>query len=93
MKLWNILVQRSVGHLTRVAAALALLALAIMAGSVIYPRPLLVVFAMSVGHVIGGAAFACYLVAVLVDVSRNNPKADSIVPGTERAASPRSERP
>jgi hypothetical protein len=82
MKLWQRLVQRSVGQLTRVAAALALLALAIMVSSVVYPRPLLVVFAMSVGHVIGAAAFACYLVAVLVDVARSNPnpRTDSMVP-------------
>ena len=92
MKLWERLIQRSVGQLTRVAAVLALLALAIMAFSVVYPRPLWVVFAMSVGHVVGGAAFACYLVAVLVDVSRSNPRMDSISPRSKEAAS-HSERP
>ena len=86
MKLWERLVQRSIGQLTRVAAVLALLALAIMVSSIVYPRPLLVVFAMSVGHVIGGAAFACYLIAVLVDVSRGNPRADSVAP-TNKAQS------
>jgi hypothetical protein len=87
MKLWERLVQRSVGQLTRVAALLALLALAIMVSSVLYPRPLLVVFAMSVGHVIGGAAFACYLVAVLVDISRSNPRPDSLAPSVSKASS------
>ncbi len=92
MKFWERLVQRSVGQLTRVAAALALLALAIMVSSVVYPRPLLVVFAMSVGHVIGAAAFACYLVAVLVDVARSNPRTDSMVPRPKEKAAPGSER-
>jgi hypothetical protein len=87
MKLWERLVQRSIGQLTRVAAVLALLALAIMVSSIVYPRPLLVVFAMSVGHVIGGAAFACYLIAVLVDVSRSNPRADSVAPSSSKAQS------
>ena len=86
MKLWERLVQRSIGQLTRVAAVLALLALAIMVSSIVHPRPLLVVFAMSVGHVIGGAAFACYLIAVLVDVARSNPQADSAAP-TSKAQS------
>jgi hypothetical protein len=87
MKLGKILIQRSVGQLTRVAAVLALLALAIVVSSIVYPRPLLVVFAMSVGHVIGGAAFACYLIAVLVDVSRSNPRADSLAPTSNKAPS------
>jgi len=87
MKLWRTLIQRSVSQLTRFAAALALLALLIMVSSVVYPRPLLVVFAMSVGHVIGGAAFACYLLAVLVDVSRSNPPSDSLAPSEAKAPS------
>jgi hypothetical protein len=84
VKLWQRLVRRSVGQLTRVAAVLALLALAIIVSSILYPRPLLVVFAMSVGHVIGGAAFACYLIAVLVDVSRSNRAADSVAPSSNK---------
>lgn len=70
MKFFQMLAHRSVTHLTRTAAVLALVALAIIAFSVIFPRPLAVVFAMSVGHVIGGAAFVCYLLAVVLDVSR-----------------------
>jgi hypothetical protein len=85
MKLRELLFRRSVGELTRVAAALALLALAIMALSVIFPRPLLVVFAMSAGHVIGGAAFAFYLLAVLLDVRRSGSAVESVAPHPEKS--------
>ena len=71
---------RSVAHLTRVAAVLALIALAIIVFSVLFPRPLPVIFAMSAGHIIGGAAFACYLLAVLLDISRSDTKSSSVAP-------------
>ena len=70
--LWQLLRTRSVAHLTRLAAVLALVALAAIVISVLFPRPLPVIFAMSAGHVIGGTAFACYLLAVLLDVSRSD---------------------
>jgi hypothetical protein len=79
--LWELIRTRSVAHLTRVAAILALVGLGSMVYSVLVPRPLPVIFAMSVGHVIGGAAFACYLVAVLLDVSRSSTNTNSIAPG------------
>ena len=79
-RLWEIVKARSVGQLTRVAAVLALIALAAIVFSVLVPRPLPVIFAMSAGHAIGGAAFACYLVAVLLDVSRSGTRTDSIAP-------------
>ena len=60
----------SVRWLTRLACLLALLGLAVMCFSVLVPRPLPVIFAMSGGHAIGGAAFACYLLAVLLDLAR-----------------------
>jgi hypothetical protein len=78
-RLWEVVKTRSVGQLTRVAAVLALVALAVMVASVVFPRPLLVILAMSAGHVIGGAAFACYLLAVLLDVARGG-TAMSIAP-------------
>jgi hypothetical protein len=84
MSLKESLRKRSVTGLTRLAAMLALVGLAIMACSVVVPRPVPVVFAMSVGHAIGIAAFACYLLAVLLDISRSSP-ATSIRP-TEQAA-------
>ena len=68
--LWNTLKARSVARLTTLAAVLALVALAIMVVSVIFPRPLVVILAMSGGHALGGAAFVCYLLAELNDVAR-----------------------
>jgi hypothetical protein len=60
----------SVRWLTRLACVLALVGLAVMCFSVIVPRPLPVIFAMSGGQAIGIAAFTCYLVAVLLDLAR-----------------------
>jgi hypothetical protein len=64
----------SVRWLTRIACVLALVGLAVMCFSVLVPRPLPVIFAMSGGHAIGVAAFACYLVAVLLDLARREGK-------------------
>jgi hypothetical protein len=64
---------QSVRHLTRLAAVLALIGLAIMVLSILWPKPLLVITAMSAGHAIGIAAFFCYLLAVVLDVSRGAP--------------------
>ena len=58
---------RSVVGLVRIACWAALLALAIMCLSILDPAPLTVIFAMSVGHVIGGFAFLCYLLSILAD--------------------------
>jgi hypothetical protein len=54
--------------LVRLACYLALAALAVMVYSIVNPRPLPVIFAMSAGHVIGAFAFACYFVSVLLDI-------------------------
>jgi hypothetical protein len=74
---------RSVVSLVRIACWAALLALAIMCLSIIDPAPLTVIFAMSVGHVIGAFAFVCYLLSVLIDSVRRG----SDPPGNERAKS------
>jgi hypothetical protein len=60
----------SVRGLTRLACGLALIALAALCYSVVLPRPLPVIFAMSGGHLIGGAAFCCYLLAIVLDLAR-----------------------
>lgn len=60
----------SVVGLIRLACWIALVGLAVMALSIIYPAPLAVIFAMSVGQVIGIIAFLCYLLSVLMDVVR-----------------------
>jgi hypothetical protein len=66
MKLRSLL-ERSVPGLVRAASVWALVGLATISLSLVWPRALPVIFAMSVGHLIGGAAFACYLLAVIVD--------------------------
>jgi hypothetical protein len=62
--------QRTVESLVRMACWAALLALAILCASILHPMPLSVIFAMSVGHAIGGFAFVCYLVSILLDTVR-----------------------
>ncbi len=71
------LAQRSVTGLTRAACFLALLGLAVMAFSILVPKPLPVIMAMSLGQGIGVAAFACYLLAVLVDVLQTSRAAEA----------------
>jgi hypothetical protein len=50
----------------------ALLGLVVMVASIVIPAPLLIIFAMSVGQVIGIAAFLCYLVSILMDIVRGS---------------------
>ena len=71
---------RSVRQLTRIAAVLALVGLAMMAYSILSPRPLPVILAMSVGQLFGVVALACYVVAVVLDVSRRPSAPDSLAP-------------
>lgn len=62
--------KRTLESLVRMACWAALLGLAILCFSILHPMPLSVIFAMSVGHVIGGFAFVCYLVSILLDLVR-----------------------
>jgi len=73
VKLYTRLVQRGVPALIRLACVLALLALGLMCWSVLNPRPLPVIFAMSLGHAVGGTAFVCYLLAVVLDAGQRVP--------------------
>jgi len=57
--------------LTRAACVFALLGLGLMSYSIIDQRAIPVIVAMSVGHAFGIAAFACYLLAVILD-TRNS---------------------
>jgi len=75
LRLLRNIARRSVSHLIRVAAWLALSGLAIMAYSIISPRPLPVILAMSVGHVIGALAVTCYLLAIVLNASQKAPGA------------------
>lgn len=56
--------------LVRVAAVLALIGLALFVWSVLDPRPVPVVVAMSVGQGIGTLSFLLYLLAVYLDLRR-----------------------
>jgi hypothetical protein len=62
--------KRSVVFMARAACWVALVGLAVMCSSIIRPMPLLIIFAMSVGQVIGIVAVLLYLVAILADVIR-----------------------
>ena len=64
------LMEHSVETLTRLACIVGLVALAIMAASILHPGPVLIIFATSVGQVIGGFALLCYALAVVMDVKR-----------------------
>jgi hypothetical protein len=66
----------SVITLTRAACVFALLGLSLMSYSIIVPRAVPVITAMSLGHVFGISAFACYLLAIVLDI-RNRGRADS----------------
>jgi hypothetical protein len=71
MKLIARIARASVPELIRIACVLSLAGLAIIVYSILSPRPLAVISAMSVGHGIGGAAFICYVLAIVLDtVSR-----------------------
>jgi hypothetical protein len=61
----------SVVMLTRIACVCALIGLGLMAYSLIDPRAIPVIVAMSVGHAFGFAAFGCYLLAVVLDTQRS----------------------
>jgi hypothetical protein len=62
--------KHSVVSLVRLACWVALVGLAVMAASILKPAPLIVIFAMSVGQVIGIVAFLCFLLSILMDVVR-----------------------
>jgi hypothetical protein len=61
----------------RVSAVLTLVALALMAWSILQPTPLPVMLAMSVGQGIGCLAFGLYLYVVIRDVRRPEPPPES----------------
>jgi len=71
MKLLQKLFAGSVIKLTRAACVFALLGLALMSYSIIDPRAVPVITAMSVGHAFGISAFACYLFAVVLDARQS----------------------
>ena len=75
--------KRSVLSVIRLACWVALVGLAVMVASILYPAPLPVIFAMSVGQVIGIVAFLCYLLSILMDIVRGSDHAPD-APGPAR---------
>lgn len=63
-------VKRTVPQLVRLACVVALAGLAVFTASIFYPKPLVVIFSMSIGHVIGMLAGALYLLAIVLDTVR-----------------------
>ncbi|HEY6727062.1 MAG TPA: hypothetical protein VI197_23675 [Polyangiaceae bacterium] len=63
-------VKRTVPQLVRLACVVALVALAVFAASIFYPKPLVVIFSMSIGHAIGMLAGALYVLAIVLDTVR-----------------------
>lgn len=57
-----------VKKLVFISAIATLAALALMAGSILFPKPLLLVLAMSVGQGIGTLSLALYLLAIVLDL-------------------------
>jgi hypothetical protein len=90
VKLLAKILRHSVSGLVRVACALALLGLAVMSFSIISGRPLPVVLAMSVGHMVGTASLACFLMAILIDALHRSPTT-SAEPAAERTDAARVE--
>lgn len=68
--LWLRVARRSVTELTRIACVVALLGLLVMVYPLLFPGALTVVLSMGLGHTLGIAAFACYLLAVIVDLAQ-----------------------
>ena len=76
MRLLDRVFSHGVPQLVRFSCVLALVALSLVCWSVLQPRPVPVILAMSAGHAIGGSAFACYVLAVILDAVRRPPRAD-----------------
>ena len=71
MSILRRVLQSSIMTLTRIACVCALLGLSLMAYSLLDPRAIPVIVAMSVGHAFGFAAVGCYLLAVVLDTQRS----------------------
>ncbi len=72
------LLHRSVTQLVRWACVLALVALTLMTYAVVSGRPLPVILAMSVGHLVGLTSFSCFFVAVLIDATCRDRRTDEV---------------
>ena len=80
---------RGADRLLRVSAALTLVALGLMAWSMLQPTPLPVMLAMSAGQGIGTLAFALYGYVVIADLRRARRAGSQGEPGERPDAGPR----
>jgi hypothetical protein len=62
---------KHMGRLLIASALMTLLALGLMVWSVLQPTPLPTILAMSLGQVLGTAAFAMYVLAIIIDLRRD----------------------
>ena len=85
MKLLRIARRWPVQRLVRAACWLSLVGLGLMVLSIVFPAPIPVISAMSVGHAIGLLALLCYLAAVILEMNRNSP--NSATPTAEAEVS------
>lgn len=69
---FRLLQRQSVLGVIRFSCWVALVGLAVMAASILYPNPLVIIFATSAGQVIGMVAALCYGIAVVGDVIRGH---------------------
>jgi hypothetical protein len=58
----------------RIAAVLAVIALSLMVWSLVHPRPLPVIVAMSLGQALGTLSFATFIYVVVADFRSGPPK-------------------
>ncbi len=78
-----------VKKLVLISAIATLLALALMAASIVSPKPILLVLAMSVGQGIGTLSLALYLLAIVLDLQGGGAADEAL----EAAGEARSEAP
>jgi hypothetical protein len=63
-----VLTKITIRRLVLVSVIMALVALGLMIVSILFPKPLLLVLAMSLGQLFGTASLALYLLAIALDL-------------------------
>ncbi len=58
----------TIRRLVLISAVMSLVALGLMVVSIVFPKPLLLVLAMSLGQFFGTASLALYLLAIALDL-------------------------
>lgn len=70
MRIFDVLppkLKSSEQRVARIASYFALAGLTLFALSIFHPKPLTVIFSMTVGHVLGSVAVLLYLIAIILD--------------------------